>query len=123
MPKSERYMHIPVKPRTYRELQELKKKLGASTWEELVRSLLEFYKQSQNFRAKQKLLKLLCNHYKESSASTIGWVRIVYKHFTNSEEFDTALQILPTLLKKSSSEQEAYVVNREKCRELEHQEV
>ena len=123
MPHEKRFTCISVERSVRDRLLRLKEEVGARTWDELLEELLRAYREYRNFRVKQKILKLLCNHYKESSASVIGWVRIVYKHFSSSEEFDTALQILPTLLKKSSSEQEAYVVNREKCREAQEAEV
>jgi len=114
VPKSERYMHIPVKPRTYRELQELKKKLGASTWEELVRRLLEAYREYRNFRIRQRIAKALCNDYKDSRASLIAWVRLLAQRLSTGEELEQALEYL----KKDEKDPELYTVDKERCREV-----
>jgi len=110
-------MHIPVKPRTYRELLELKKKLGAPTWEELVKHLLEAYREYRNFRVKKKILEVLCNHYKESSASPLAWPLIIKKHFTDIEEYSAALAMLQKMLSRNPGNPDEYIVSKEKCRE------
>jgi hypothetical protein len=118
MPRSEKYAYIPVKLRTYRELQELKQSLGLSTWEELIKHLLEVYRQFRNFRIKQRLAEILCNRYESSSGSWVAWARIVTKHFTTAEELATAINILPEMLEKSRENPEEYTVKKDLCKEI-----
>ena len=118
MPREKRFTCISVGRSVRDRLLRLREEVGARTWDELLEELLRAYREYRNFRVKKKILEVLCNHYKEASASPLAWPLIIKKHFTDIEEYSAALAMLQKMLSRNPRNPDEYTVDREKCREV-----
>jgi len=123
VPHEKRFTCISVERSVRDRLLRLKEEVGARTWDELLEELLKAYREYRNFRVKQKILKLLCNHYSEASASPFAWPLMLRKHFRDADEYNTALVMLQKMLSRNPRNPDEYIVDRERCREAQEADV
>jgi len=107
------YTSISIKKSKFEKLLELKNKLGAKSWSELVDKICDIISKYEEATIESRVKKTLCNHYSEASATITAWAKILQKHFTEAREILIALKHLKT----NPNKPDELVVNREKCSE------
>jgi hypothetical protein len=90
-----------------RELDELRAELGVRTYEELIRRLLDIYREYKGLSVR----KIMCNDLLEARGSLAAWARLLARHFSTSDEVAAAMGYLVP----DPREPGAYVVSRERC--------
>jgi hypothetical protein len=103
------YTTIPVSKKSLEELQKLKARVGARTWDELVEKLLEALSECSRL----KLVKVVCNDLRSAEAALPAWSRLLKSRLGDEELAADAL----AFLRPKQGMPDIYVVNPEKCEE------
>ena len=93
-------------------LLRLKHEVGARTWDDLLRYILQKYKEYEDAEVRKRIIDILCNDFSESRGSLAAWGRILSRRFATAREVTVALQLLTRV-----EGTEDYVVDKVKCRE------
>jgi hypothetical protein len=93
------------------ELDTLRKELGSRSYDELIRALLVSYRKCMGMLLKEKVLKVLCSEFSETSAALAAWARLLAKKLESKEEISMALE----LLTPKPGEPGVYIVSKDMC--------
>jgi len=103
------YTTITVRSSTKRLLEDLKKRLRAETWDDLVSKLATVVEEWQEVKLRTSVKAVVCNDLKEARASLAAWVRLLASKLSNAAEVSLALEYL------RPSEGDTYSVDLDKC--------
>jgi len=95
------------------ELTKLRYELRSKNTTELIKRLIEIYREYKKLKTEFVIKDTLCNKYRESRASLIAWIKLVSKE-TVSSELD-GKDITTMMLEYLRQDGSEYVVNIEKC--------
>ena len=101
-----RYRYIAVPEDVYLELLELRRELGARSWGELLRLLVEGWRVVGELRVRD----LVCNELRETRAAYQAWVRILASRGLRVREIEQAVAYL-----KPTADPHILEVDVEKC--------
>jgi predicted CopG family antitoxin len=105
---SSKYTTIFVTRKVFEELAQLKKLLGARTWDELMRRLLDMYKECKKVKVKE----LVCNEMREAEAALVAWYRKLGEKLGDGEAVMEAM----AYLREKPGEPGIFIVDEEKCK-------
>jgi hypothetical protein len=106
-----RYAHLPVRWETKEAVDRVRAKMGARTYDEVVRKLVDVYLEYTKLLGRLSVRDLLCNDLSESRASIAGWVRILLSRLGDPELLTYAVEYLVP----DPQDPGVYVVSRERC--------
>jgi Mg/Co/Ni transporter MgtE len=106
-----RYAHLPVKWETKEAVDRVRSKMGARTYDEVIRRLIDVYLEYTKLVGRLSVRKLLCNDLSESKASVAGWVRILLSKLSDPELLPYAMEYLVP----DPEDPGVYVVDRGRC--------
>ena len=102
---------ISVSPEVRNKLLILKSKLGIRTWDEFFEVLITEFNRCADLWNRERVRKVMCNEFRESSATLPAWVKLLTKELNDP----TALQLAVTYLKPNPQKPDEYVVDTSKC--------
>jgi hypothetical protein len=102
---------ISVSVETKKELDWLRKELGARTYDELLKRVMDSLRSCREVLAREKVLKVLCGEFLETNAALSVWVKLLAKRLDSKEDVAMALDYLIP----NPNEDGMYVMNREMC--------
>jgi hypothetical protein len=106
---------VAVSGETKRLLDGLRARLGARTYDEAIRRLVEAYRELEQLRAQLLARRLLCNDLSEARATMQAWVRLLTSRADDPALAAAALPIAVEYLVPDPQEPGVYVVSRERC--------
>ena len=110
MPKYE-YKYIPVKVETYEKVLSLKGKYGFRSFDELVNMLLGEFSKCVELQTRDRVRKVMCNKFRESSATLPAWFKLLTKELNDVDSIINAIEYL----KPNPQKPDEYVVDTSKC--------
>jgi len=104
------YAGIFVSREVFAELRRLKVDVGARTWDDLLKYILQKYKEYEDAEVRRRIIEVLCNDFSEAKGSLAAWGRILSRRLSTAREVTIALQLLARI-----EGTEDYVVDKSKC--------
>ena len=95
------------------ELESLKYELRVKDFNTLIKKLVEIYREHKKVKVEFVIRDTLCNKYRESKASLIGWIKLITKELSHLEV--NGKDVTAMMLEYLRVDGSEYVVNIEKC--------
>jgi len=105
------YTTIALKPETKRILDKVRDKLGVKSYDELITILVNEFNRCVELRVRDRVRKVMCNHFRESSATLPAWLKLLAKELNDVESIQLAVEFL----KPKPDKPEELVVDLSKC--------
>jgi len=102
---------VTVSEEVKRLLDEVKAELRARTYDELLRRLLDIYREYRRLSTAERVRGVVCNEFLEARGSLSAWARLLARYFNTSDEVAAAMGYLVP----DPREPSFYVVSRERC--------
>jgi hypothetical protein len=106
---------VAVSVETKGLLDGLRSRLGARTYDEVIRRLAEAYGELERLQTALLVRRLLCNELGEARASMQAWVRLVASRVENPSLVPLAVSVATDYLIRDPQDPEVYVVSKERC--------
>jgi len=105
------YKTIAVKPETKNVLDRVRDRLGVRTYDELIMVLVSEFNRCMELTYRERVRKVMCNHFRESSATLSAWLKLLAKELNNVESIQLAVEYL----KPRSDRPDELIVDVSKC--------
>ena len=105
------YKTIAVKPETKNVLDRVRDRLGVRTYDELIMVLVSEFNRCVEMQVRDRVRKVMCNHFRESSATLSAWLKLLAKELDNVESIQLAVEYL----KPRSDRPDELIVDVSKC--------
>jgi hypothetical protein len=105
------YTTVAVSREVKERLDEVRVRLGARSYSELLGRLVEVFEEYSKLQAVLSVRRAMCNELGESRASLAGWVRLLSSRLADPELLALAVEYLVP----DPQEPGVYVVDRDRC--------
>jgi hypothetical protein len=102
---------VAVSVETKVRLEGLRSRLGARTYDEVIRKLIDVYLEYTKLLGRLSVRDLLCNDLSEAKASVAGWVRVLLSKLEDPKLLPYAMEYLVP----DPQDPGIYVVDRGRC--------
>lgn len=105
------YTTITVREDTKRKLNSLRSRLGVKNWDEFFDILVGEFSRCVEIQVRERVRKVMCNHFRESSATLSAWLKLLAKELSDVGSIQLAVEFL----KPKPDKPDELVVDLSKC--------
>jgi hypothetical protein len=106
-----RFTTISVSRETKERLEELRVRVGARSWDQLLGELVRVYVEYSKLQAVLSARRTMCNDLREARASIAGWIRLLLTRLGDPQLLPLAAEYLVP----DPQDPGIYVVDRDRC--------
>jgi hypothetical protein len=105
------YTTIALKPETKKVLDRVRDRLGVRSYDELITILVSEFSRCVEIQVRDRVRKVMCNHFRESSATLSAWLKLLTKELSDVGSIQLAVEFL----KPKPDKPDELVVDISKC--------
>lgn len=105
------YTSITIKEDTKKKLNSLRSRLGAKNWDEFFYILVSEFNRCVEIQVRDRVRKVMCNHFRESSATLSAWLKLLTKELSDVDSIQLAVEYL----KPKPEKPDELIIDVSKC--------
>jgi len=91
-----RFTTVPLRSDTLERLERLRRRVGARSWDELLRKLADAFEEYEALKVKESVRKVMCNDNAEMSGTLKAWLSELSKKLSPSEVAEALTYLVPS---------------------------